>query len=106
MEDNRNAASLTKVQNDILQTSQGLAHEMAHNLGIGHDFAQTKLGRTKTCGPGKGEPGGDLMNYGSPRNSEWSECSKEDFLNYLQRILQTGHFCIQSGKLQLLSSTK
>jgi len=95
--DNRGATSLTKWQNNILITSQTLTHELAHNLGVGHDFEPNKTGRTRTCGPGKWESGGGLMNYGRPRKTEWSQCSREDFSNYYERVLQSRGFCLQSG---------
>jgi len=94
---NRGATSLTKWQNNILTTSQTLVHELAHNLGVGHDFEPNPIGRTRTCGPGKWTSGGGLMNYGKPRKTEWSSCSREDFTNYYERVLQTRGFCLQSG---------
>ena len=97
--DNREAVSLTKWQNNILTTSQTLAHELAHNLGVDHDFEPVTGRSRRTCGPGKWTSGGELMNYGRPRNSEWSECSREDFLNYYERILQTRDFCLHSDRL-------
>merc|ERR1712038_945397 len=46
---------------------------------------------------GKWTSGGGLMNYGKPRKTEWSSCSREDFTNYYERVLQTRGFCLQSG---------
>merc|ERR1712203_476378 len=85
----------------IAQTGITLAHEIAHNFGIFHDFENHEdkkaIERTQKCGPSKWEGGEDnlIMNYGSPRTPEWSNCSKEDFSNYLNRILMHKQdFCL------------
>ena len=89
--------SITRVFSDSqtdMTTGDTLAHELAHNLGVGHDFESThpeapgslQKQRTRTCGPGMFEPGGALMNYGRPLKSTWSECTIEDFMNYFQAI--------------------
>ena len=85
------------------KTGITLAHEIAHNFGIYHDFENhdnkpEKIARTKTCGPPMWE-GGDnnlIMNYGHPRQAKWSDCSNEDFSNYFIRVVQhTNDFCLK-----------
>ena len=84
-----------------MTTAQTFAHEIAHSLGIFHDFNKpTKSGRQDTCGPKK-RKGGDnnqIMNYGRPRQSTWSECSNEDFHNYYTRVYaKGGGFCLKGN---------
>ena len=100
--------SLTTVysnSNTDMTTGDTLAHELAHNLGVGHDFESThppKPGkqkqRTQSCGPGLNEPGGALMNYGRPLNSTWSKCTREDFMNYFQ---YSQPFCLKTSEYNI-----
>ena len=79
------------------------AHEIAHIIGIAHDFDSNQnkpnIARSHTCGPLKSEGGHDnqVMNYGEPRQPTWSDCSNEDFRNYYIRITSryNGKFCLQ-----------
>ena len=92
--DNRRATSIVKWHENSLKTSQILAHELAHNLGVRHDFLTYK-GRGWTCGPPRDEDGGDIMNYGTPKGSVWSPCTQRDFQNYYNRVIQTlSNFCL------------
>merc|ERR1712157_608397 len=102
--ENEGLYSLTTVRNSQSDMTSGeiLAHELAHNLGVGHDFESpypTKPGmqkqRTQSCGPGAFVPGGALMNYGRPLGSTiWSNCTQEDFMNYFQ-VSQP--FCLKTS---------
>ena len=53
-------------------------------------------GRNWKCGPKRTEDGEKgLMNYGK-RRSVWSRCTRRDFENYLNRVLQTKpDFCLK-----------
>ena len=55
---------------------QVVAHEIAHNIGIRHDFNKDKTPR-KGCNSGHG-----IMDYVAKRES-WSDCSLRDFSRYL-----------------------
>ena len=87
--------SLVKYTSSDIETGQTLAHELAHNLGIGHDFQVMKGRSLGTCGPGTYAPGGALMNYGRPLGKTWSDCSREDFQNHFN---QQQPFCLKTSK--------
>ena len=98
--------SITRVYSNSqtdMTTGDALAHELAHNLGVGHDFENPhpenknnmQKQRTRSCGPGVGEPGGALMNSERQMNSTWSECTREDFLNYFQ---SRQPFCLKTSE--------
>ena len=87
--------SLTMYSRNDIVTGQTLAHELAHNLGIGHDFKMMRGRSLGTCGPGKTAPGGGLMNYGRPLGKTWSDCSREDFQNHFN---QQQPFCLKTSK--------
>merc|ERR1719391_246248 len=82
-----------------------LAHELAHTFGAFHDYQNHEdnpnIERTKKCGPPAGQGGADnmIMNYGIPRQPEWSDCSREDFTDFFSRIVQhTGPFCLEEDE--------
>ena len=92
--DNSKATSIVKWTRSAIGTGQILSHEIAHNLGVRHDF-ETYQGRSWTCGPEREEDGGDIMNYGIPKGSVWSRCSRRDFENYLNRVInKQSKFCL------------
>ena len=86
--------SITKVVGSDMNTAETLAHEMAHNLGIEHDFQTARRG--STCGPGQWVKGGALMNYGRPFERTWSKCSSGDFIRYFQ---SNQPFCLKTSEL-------
>ena len=98
---------MTRWKRDEVTTAQNFAHEIAHTLGIYHDFdvpPQSPNARNHTCGPGKydGGPSNQIMNYGRPRLSTWSDCSNLDFSNYYFRVYANSPngFCLK-GKFNL-----
>ena len=98
---NKIAASITRMYKKgngtlpIAKTAITLAHEIAHNFGIYHDFENHEdkeaIKRTQKCGPSKMQGGEDnmIMNYGRPRQAEWSDCSSEDSVSYTHLTLPT-----------------
>jgi len=93
---NRYATGMVRWNQDEVRTGQTFAHEIAHTFGVFHDFHTPKQGRQRTCGPRKSVGGIDnqIMNYGRPRHSTWSECSNEDFENYYTRVYASEGFCL------------
>ena len=83
----------------LIEISQTLAHEVGHVIGMDHDFESNQNVRNHTCGPKKWKGGYDnqIMNYGSPRQPTWSECSNEDFRNYYFSITSQYNekFCLE-----------
>ena len=99
---------MTRWVDDEATTAQTFAHEVAHSFGVFHDFKlpdplKMPNARNYVCGPrkGKGGPDNQIMNYGRPRQSTWSECSNEDFSNYYTRVYaSSSRFCLK-GKFYL-----
>ena len=85
--------SINLARGSDMSTGETLAHELAHNLGVAHDFDSSRRGRT--CGPGQWSPGGALMNYGRPLGKTWSECTREDFTNYFKC---NQPYCLKTSK--------
>ena len=92
--DTSKSTSIVKWAGGVLGTGQILAHELAHGMGVKHDF-ETHRGRSWTCGPSRDEDGGAIMNYGTPKGSVWSRCTRRDFENYMNRVMQNlPNFCL------------
>merc|ERR1719266_708196 len=85
-----------------LVTGRTFAHELGHNLGMEHDFAQKHGGNNRPGSGGRCE-GKGLMSYGScnPRCHDsrmpdaWSTCSISDFEALFK---QSAHKCLAAGK--------
>merc|ERR1719400_498985 len=81
-----------------LVTGRTFAHELGHNLGMEHDFAQKHGGNNRPGSGGRCE-GKGLMSYGScnPRCHDsrmpdaWSTCSISDFEALFK---QSAHKCL------------
>ncbi len=98
----RNANGIIQWYSNAIETAANFAHDAAHTLGMFHDFdspsdwpGRTFSPRNWTCGSAKTEGGGQIMNYGTPRQTTWSSCSNYDFKEYYEKIVQSnGKFCL------------
>ena len=91
------ATGITKWHSSVGSTAKTFAHEIAHNLGIYHDFRKVPH-RSETCGPGqwKGGRNNQIMNYGEPKQQSFSECSNRDFKHYYKTVVATqAEFCLK-----------
>ena len=77
---------------------------MAGSIDSWQIDSQMYDGRNWKCGPKRTEDGEKgLMNYGK-RRSVWSRCTRRDFENYLNRILQTKpDFCLKEFTGMIIS---
>ena len=76
-------------------SSQVIAHEIGHNLGMYHDFgASTSTHRYDSNGNDCTGIGG-YMDYVSNPN-KWSTCSVEDYTTYYNRV---NPWCLEACKL-------
>merc|ERR1712062_604047 len=78
----------------------GFAHEIAHNLGVYHDFDKYPKvpSRDESCGPSKWESGrnNQIMNYGKTKEATFSKCSNKDFKHYYTTVLgNKPKFCLK-----------
>jgi len=103
--------SITTWKHSAASTAKTLAHEIAHNLGIYHDFSANYYSpdssdynkfRHFPCGAEKysgKSPGveNEIMNYGFPRDATFSDCSNYDFEQYYTSVVgggKDGKFCL------------
>jgi len=71
--------NINEVYNGNIQaTAEIFVHELGHNLGMRHDFAEENGGPGNPC-DGKG-----MMSYVRPPRPAWSTCSNKDFANWYQ----------------------
>ena len=93
----RESTGITKWADTAIDTAQTFAHEIAHTIGIRHDWDTSR--RFRECGPGKlnGGNNNQIMNYGRPRTSTWSECSNSDFQQFYSLVYENKEkFCLDS----------
>jgi len=103
---NRRATGITKWHSDAASTAKTFAHEIAHNLGVYHDFEKYPKvpHRDEACGPSMWEGSSrskknEIMNYGSPKEESFSKCSNQDFKHYYTTVVGGGKknakFCLK-----------
>ena len=86
------SSAIVRWHENVLFTSQTLAHEIAHLLGIDHDNQITENGRNWTC-----ENEASIMStFSSIYSGQWSDCSNEDFKNYYLKVLAKKKFCLKT----------
>jgi len=76
-------AGVNEKRGNVLSTSEVVAHEMGHNMGMLHDFDEEHGGENGPC------DGTGIMSYGSAPNV-WSTCSKNDFKSLYDAIIGSG----------------
>merc|ERR1712079_324570 len=99
-EDNRIASGIIKWHSSVASTAKTFAHEIAHNLGVYHDFEKYPKvrHRDETCGPSQWEGGrnNQIMNYGKPKVESFSKCSNIDFQHYFTTVVANqAEFCLK-----------
>jgi len=90
-------ASINEKRASAVSTAEVVAHEMGHNMGMSHDFADKHGGQSGACN------GQGLMSYGSVPQ-KWSSCSTAD---YLARYNQVGgnNWCMAAAPTACGGST-
>jgi hypothetical protein len=95
--------SMIEYNENLIITSQRVAHELGHNLGMSHDFdlsvdEVTRNRRYSINGKLCTDIGG-VMDWSQPNNTQkfkWSDCSVEDFKQYYKYIIhRNGKFCLK-----------
>merc|ERR1711971_185991 len=83
-------AGVNEKRENVLATSEVIAHEMGHNMGMLHDFDDEHGGSGGAC------DGTGIMSYGSAPNV-WSTCSKADFLALYNDIVSSSswNWCLE-----------
>ena len=99
--------SITEWINNVAQTSEILAHEVGHALGMKHDFGNYATGNDdpninrndangRSCTRINGLMGTHSQNS---RPDKFTTCSKDDFRAFHKTIVQTyGSYCMACGK--------
>ena len=70
-----------------------MAHEIGHNMNMGHDMGETDQWGRSCHGVG------GYMDYDGGRSStrKWSQCSVEDFTKYYNEHGGSSSFCLNLG---------
>ena len=85
---------------DVAHTASALAHEMAHALGMNHDFGPGGLNDKKYDSLGNLCTGiNGVLDYRTrSKVDKFSTCSKEEFARWYNRVITTyGSFCLGSS---------
>ena len=95
--DKTRARSIIAWGGDTARTAEHVAGAVGLTLGFDWDFRPARTGRTRTCGPGRTEDGGFIMNGGGRGMNEWSVCTNEDFNNFYSLVMvKESKFCLNS----------
>ena len=72
---------------------------LGHTIGLWHDFSSVNGGDSSPCN------GQGLMSYGHQRPTDWSECSKQNFADQFNKVVQwmgPNEWCLDGNLIHII----